>query len=115
MCSSAGAPAGGTQELLLKSFGRDPSTRNLLDKASAAQNLDGNRLTGSLPRPRVKLRRLTYFRKRPEPNHAPPQLSRADLAKLDGTHADFPCFVAAMRDIDQRKGQFRVQAQNSLA
>jgi hypothetical protein len=32
-----------------------PSKRNLLDKASAAQNLDGNRLTGSLLTPVAEL------------------------------------------------------------
>jgi len=32
-----------------------PSKRNLLDKASAAQSLDGNRLTGSLLVPEAEL------------------------------------------------------------
>ena len=90
-------------------------TRNLLDKGSAAQNLDGNRLKGSLLRPAIKLRRLNRLRKRPEPNGEPPPLSSAVLSKLDSTHADFLCFIAVMRDIDQRKGQFRVQAQNLLS
>ena len=42
-------------------------------------------------------------------------LWKTALTKLDGTHADFLRFVAAMRDIDQRKGQFRMQAQDFLA
>ena len=42
-------------------------------------------------------------------------LRKTALTKLNGTHADFLRFVAAMRDIDQGKGQFRMQAQDFLA
>jgi len=90
-------------------------TRNLLDKGSAAQNLDGNRLKGSLLRPRYQ---ATLTQPPSQEALAKPRtaaLSSGVLTKLDGTHADFLRFVAVMGDIDQGKGQFRVQAQNLLS
>ena len=84
--------------------------RNLLDKASAAQNLDGDRLKGSLLRPL----KASVVRPHPSSKGSPTAcawtrrnfggLWRAGHTQLDRAHADILRFVTAMGDIHQREG-----------
>ena len=88
------------QQSHLKSFGRTPSTRNLLDKR-VLHKLNGNRLKGDLLRPQgSKYVGLNRFRKRLEPNHAPPQLTERRFL--------------AVPELDPANGRARIRAISAL-
>ncbi len=69
-------------------------------QASAAQNLDGERLKGSLLHARYQTTSTQPLSQERGPRRTPPPLWKTAFTKVDCTHADFLRFVAAMRDID---------------